>query len=574
MALDQKHPTYTLNRPDWVMMRDTYEGERRIKDQATVYLPATSSMAEEGMSDGNPGKRRYDAYKMRAYYHECVRPAVEAMLGVMHRKPADIQVPEAMQPMLDQCLFTGESAQQALYRFNEQQLLVGRIGAMLDVPDGEGPDTVPHICTYSAENIFNWDTTRQGSKGKQVLKFVALNEAGHERSSSSLNFPAPDLVRLAGLSWTYQQKYRILVNGEQMQDTWKLGSGYYAASTENAEAWVTEAAFKKPSLAGKELEEIPFIFIGARDLSPEPDVPPLLALARVSLVIYRTEADYRQALFEQGQATLALVGIVNQDGSQRTLLGAGQTINLPIGGSAQFVTPGHEGLDPLAEAIKNDEARADTLGAQLLNQSGNAKESGDALSIRSAARTASITSVAKAGGEGLERLLKQAATWMREDPEEVKVVPNLEFGDTTQLAADLVSLMTAKNLGAPISKQTIHWWMGQRNFTNLTWEDECDELDTEPPPLGTPGAAGAPDATGLDPLGQPGMVPDDPASPEGKKQAELDASVAKATIKQKQKQGVGSGTQPRKSGASRNPTAGRSTGARRLPGQARKGANK
>lgn len=572
MSLDTKHPTYTMNRPDWVLMRDCYEGERRIKDMGTVYLPATSSMRAEGMSTGQDGLARYDAYKMRALYHDCVRPAVEAMLGVMHRKPAQIVVPDGMQDLLKTVLFTGESAQQALYKFNEQQLLVGRIGAMVDVPKDKGPDALPYICTYTAENIFNWDTTRPAGGQDLRLQFVSLNEAGQQRSNTTFNFPTPDLVRVNGLEWQSQQKYRVLVNGEFMSDTWPgLPPGYSIAATQNAQTWVGTADFKQPMLGGVTLDDIPFVFIGSRDLTPEPDIAPLLGLARISLAIYRTEADYREALFKQGQAMLTIAGAINQEvDGQKLLVGAGQTLYLPIGGTAQFVAAGHEGLDPMAQAIKDDEARADTLGAQLLNQSGNVKESGDALSIRSAARTASLTSVAIAGAEGLRRLLCTCAKFMGENADDIQVKPNLEFGDTTQLAADLVSLMTAKNLGAPISKQTVHWWMGQRNFTNLTWEDEQEELDSEPPPLGTPGAAGAPDATGLDPLGQPGQVPGDPASPEGKAQANLDASVAKA----KMAGGVGTGAQPRKSGASRNPTAGRSGGARRLPGQARAGANK
>jgi hypothetical protein len=58
-------------------------------------------------------------------------------------------------------------------------------------------------------------------------------------------------------------------------------------------------------------------------------------MARLGLAIYRTEADYRQALYMQGQDTLVIwAATVSRDRQQ---VGAFGSIELPLGGEAKFI---------------------------------------------------------------------------------------------------------------------------------------------------------------------------------------------------------------------------------------------
>jgi hypothetical protein len=96
VSLSNRNPYYTSREIDWQIMRDSYGGERYIKDKGQDYLPPTTVMVSDGMAFGQRGLAAYDAYKARAVYHELVKPSLQAMLGVMHRKEAEIEMPTKM----------------------------------------------------------------------------------------------------------------------------------------------------------------------------------------------------------------------------------------------------------------------------------------------------------------------------------------------------------------------------------------------------------------------------------------------------------------------------------------------
>ena len=99
MAVDSKHPLYSEFLADWEQLRDCYRGERIVKEAGTRYLPATSGMESDGMeTTTSPGFKAYVAYRTRARYPDFVKEAVESMLGVMHNKPPQIELPAKMEP--------------------------------------------------------------------------------------------------------------------------------------------------------------------------------------------------------------------------------------------------------------------------------------------------------------------------------------------------------------------------------------------------------------------------------------------------------------------------------------------
>jgi hypothetical protein len=131
--------------------------------------------------------------------------------------------------------------------------------------------------------------------------------------------------------------------------------------------------------------------------------------------------------------------------------------------------------------------RAGELGANLLSSSkGAGKEAEETLRIRVAARTASILTVVKAGAEGLQAVLRIIAVWRGLKPEDVVVTPNMDFVGDKFSPKDLVDFMTAKNMGAPVSRQTIHDWMADKDVTAKTLEEELTLMEDEEPMKGEP----------------------------------------------------------------------------------------
>ena len=494
-TVDAKHPLYLEKEPDWELVRDCMAGERKVKEKGQTYLPATSGMRAMGMNGNQEGLAQYDAYKKRAVFPDLVQPAINALVGTMHREPATILLPPAMEDMRENATLEGESLQCLLRRINEAQLAMGRIGILADVPDGAS-DPLPYLAIYDAEQITNWDDVR-GSDGRLHPSLVVLDESEWKRTSDFAweyvkKFLVLDLVPTSGVTDQGQDVIRSTTNQSMVYRSRLevLDQQSRMADADNRQTAVndgTDAVLNvvTPSLKGRTLDELPFVFIGSIDLSSKPDQIPMLGLANISMTIYRGEADYRHTLYMQGQDTLVVAGDIETgpDGERKKrLIGANASIDLPLGGDAKYIGVSSEGLKEQREALQNDRNRAAELGANLLSSSkGGGKEAEETLKIRVQARTASVMTVVKAGGEGLQTALRHIATWKGLNPEDVIVTPNMDFIQDSFTPSDLVDFMTAKNMGGPISLESIHKWLQDKDVTTLTLEEELALIEEEEP---------------------------------------------------------------------------------------------
>lgn len=472
MAIDDKHPLFNEMVPEWVQMRDTYAGERAIKKKRVEYLPPSEAMLQDGMATpSSPGWKDYNAYLTRAYYHDVVRDAVKAMIGIMHMKPAVINLPDRLAPMMDKATIQGEGLQMLIRRINEAQLVYGRCGLLVDAPTGADPaEALPYIAFYDPERIINWDSGRR-DEGRNVLDLVVLDESGFQRE---------------GFTWVAERKHRILTRGtpESLESGWTrppLDAPYQVCVKVNDSSMPIPADFIMPQIAGNALDEIPFVFIGATDLVPEPDEPPLLGLSNLALSIYRGEADYRSTLHYQGQQTLVIIGgnVSDVDENQQLRVGNKGLIDLRIGGDAKYIGISAAGLGEMRQAIKTDDDRAAQFGVQFMDVGSARGASGEALRIRVAARTTTIQQIAVAAGAGLEQCLKLAAQWVGEDPDEVSVVPQTDFADANVAGASLLAFMQAKQLGLPLSLRSLHRMMQLNDLTEMDFDEENEQIEEE-----------------------------------------------------------------------------------------------
>jgi hypothetical protein len=474
VALDARHPLYEDRVVDWEQLIDCYRGERRIKDKREQYLPATSGMKIDGLAEGQPGKEAYDAYLKRAVFPDFVKSAVATMVGLLHKEPATITVPAVLEEHLNKLSSKNEDVHTLLRRINEQQLLTGRVGLLIEAPDGKpAGEALPFIALYSAGRIINWDDGIV-DQGTRRLEVVVIDETQFER--------------VQDFTWELQDKHRVLTLSSETEEIdgptqSPVAAGTYVVALVSDRRDVAPGDFMAPSIAGRTLDFIPFVFVNTEDMVPDPDEPPLLGLSNLALAVYRGEADYRQALFLQGQETLVVIGADDdvEDGEDKRV-GAGSRLDLAIGGSAMYIGVAAAGLAEQRTAIENDKVQAAEQGSRLLDFSdGGGEASGRALKIRVAAKTPTLTSIAKTGAAALEEALRICAIWIGVNPNEVSVVPNLDFAEDELTGADLRELMTAKQLGAPISLRSIHTLMEKKGMTTFTFEEEAGEIETEEP---------------------------------------------------------------------------------------------
>ena len=471
MSLIVTHPLYEEIKDDWIVVRDCYAGESAIKDKGLDYLPATQGMILDGMNSADDlGFQMYEAYKLRAVWHDLYKEAVEAYIGLLHKKPPTISLPAKMKDVRSN---HGETPEQLLRRINEQQLVPGRLGLLCDlprVPDAANP--MPYIALYAAEAVRNWDTSEDLNK-QSVLNYVVLDESGYVRSPAN------------PFQWDAQTRYRVCAMGDVMNPTDNADymTGLFTLVAGEGSVDFNQSQMRAPNIRGNTLKFIPFTFINTKDNLPTPDKAPLLGLANMMLAIYRGEADYRQNLFMQSQDTFVTIGGVKTTDSTNPeaplRMGAGSRIDIEAGGDAKYVGVSGTGLPEQRAALQNDRSRAEVRAGQLVNARVGDKESGEALKTRLAAQTATLTAIALSGGTGLETALKQIAIWVGANPEEVKVEPNLEFTSTLVTGQDAFQLMQAKNEGLPISYESLHAYMVDRGITKLNFKDEFERIKKE-----------------------------------------------------------------------------------------------
>lgn len=474
-SISEPHPDFSARRPDWVVCFDTHEGQRHIKSKDTDYLPATSGMRALSSTptklDGE-GLELYTAYITRAFFPDLMKETVRALTGILDREAANIELPDALEDMREIATAKGESLNDLLISIHMNQLLYGRLGLLLDVDENRD---LPIIVSYPAPQVLNWDDLTMTNDPKQQddekrsealrrLLMTVLDETRFERDTGNQ------------FTWNLVERFRALSLGD-------AGQNIYTSQVER-DGVLQDAV--QPAIRGKTLEEIPFTFINTNDLATKPGEAPLINLANLSLAIYRGEADHRSGLFMAGQDTLVITGYdissadeENPSADSKPIIGSGAYLNIPSdNGDAKFIGPDSQALSEQRTSLEDDYKRAGEEGIKLLS-SGAGAEAAETLRIRVAARTATLQTIAQTAAVGLETALRQAAVWVGANPDDVKVEPNLDFVEESQDPKDLISFATAKKSKVPLSWKSVHNWLRQKDFTELTFEEELEQIDEE-----------------------------------------------------------------------------------------------
>ena len=449
MTVSSHHPDYDEYRLEWKLCRDAYRGEQAIKEGGTRYLPMPSGFKTQP----DKGVDLYSAYSARAQFPSIMPQTIAGMVGVIHRAEAQIEMPDAMMPLWERATPDGLPLEVLHRRITSELLIAGRYGLLVDVRDGE---PLPMIAGYIAEVLINWD--EDGS-------LIVLDETDYVRT---------------GFTWIEQPSWRALT----------IEDGRYVVRVydfENADAEPVQPSAR----GGVPLGEIPFVVANARDLRLEPEIPPLLGVARSAVNIYQLSADYRWQLFMTGQETLFVI-----DADPPDIVGAGVIVTLKGGDGltpdAKYVGPAGTGIAAHRTAILDERQAAVSAGAKLFESNGGGDESGEALRLRYAAETATLTTVAQNSAAALERALRYVAIMMGLDPEAVVVKPNLQFVDTKMAPAEAESLVRVWQEGA-ISYQTPYASVQAGEIASAE-RDHDEEMalidDEEPDRLPTPEEVG------------------------------------------------------------------------------------
>lgn len=486
-SIDATHPLYDCRLSQWQRCWDCWRGQDAVKarDGGRRYLPPTEGMILDGAFTADChsiGHTNYQSYLDRALFYGFYADAVTMALGLAWTKEPIFEGLEGtpLEYLLTNATNEGESLCRLLYRINEAQLNLGRIGLMADMPAGEtAGKPQPYITCYGATEIINWDAGRVGELNQETLNLVVLNESGP--------------VRTGTFEYNQQERYRVLALGpldtneavgvyRQGVFTVSSGSGDQNSGTPSFDP----EAMYAPTIQGRTCPQIPFVFVNATSATSEPCDPPLLSLSDLVLNTYKLSADYSLSLHASCSPTLVTKGLKQRaPGEKQVRLGSGGHVELgsEISAEAKFLEIEGKSIPEMRQAVQAAKDLCQARAGEVIDTSSRGRESGSAMESRISVRTANLHAIVQSGATGLERLLKIMGRWLGMEEDKVALIkckPNYLFSKPTLSAIELKSLVESKLMGgALLSLKSIHTYLVSRGFTTLSFEELRAEWESE-----------------------------------------------------------------------------------------------
>ena len=486
MPVTVQHKDFLKYSQAWRKCRDVVEGSDAIKaadkDTRQYYLPKTSGQT----------KTEYEGYKNRAVFYNATSRTVEGLSGLIFRKEPIVESPASMEEYLEDVDLQGTSLSDFLEKIVDEAIQVGRGGILVEHPstpadveitvaEAEAMGIRPYLAYYRAEDIRYWETSRVNNR--TMVSMVILHELVAERVPED-EFKTTDV-----------EQYRVLdlTTGAYRQRVFRKTESDWVAITETY-----------PMMGGAPMREIPFVFIGTRDSSPEVQKPILLDLVDVNISHYQTSADLENGAHWAGTPTPIFLGRFvdsSENGEPVTEIRLGSTSGIQIeeGGDAKFLEFTGAGLEALEKRAQRKEELMATLGARIISQEKRQVEAAETASIHRAGENSVLASMANAISRGVSKALAIMARWAGLGEVEVKVELNTDYLPVKMDPQMLTALTAAVQAGKiSFSSYFYNLQKGEIVQPEKTWEDEKDEIDSEGPSLGLMEISGGADAEGTE----------------------------------------------------------------------------
>ena len=464
---------YETMLPQWEYVDDCYKGVIAIKspEKQHIYLPKFPVEAR------NPAKDpQYQLRCWAADYDNIFKSAIMSMVGVMGKIPAKIEFGNAIQEVRDLDMWGNEYDDRLIglkARLNHAQTLFGRYGLWLTPVvsvDNSNPQFI--IKEYNCYQIIDGETYISPFDGKKRLRWVKLDESKPVFNYQTKRWEPGCRFRVLGLDEQHRY-YSAVLDGADINSQWE---GFDLLHPSDA---------VYPIFKGHSLNFIPFTVCNVDRIRIDKwQEPPFLDMAYSTINAYNADSLYKQAMVNHATPTLValnaqvpdnltLGGILNLQGVVENVKADIRMMETNAGGLAE--------LGRCAKSIKEEAMRRTIFG---MLESVGANTSGTAITLRTAAGTATIGEIDRAGARAIEEQLCFAAVWSGMSWEEAGKNIGYEV-DTSYMASqgtvqEFVSLMGANlSMGAPfLSKQNLYGIL-QKLYPSTLTEWEINELQKE-----------------------------------------------------------------------------------------------
>jgi len=451
MPVTDTHPDYDIWKARWERCRDAVAGSDDIKDAGSTYLPVPNGLEETDA--------RYVAYKTRAKWFPAIARTIEGLEGEVFRNDPSIEVAPKIEETLNNVTLTGMSQEQYMRLVLKERLTTGRFGELIEFSD----DLARTFSVgYCAENIINW---RMSSDiGNQELQLVVMQEVV---DNSDDIFSHDTIIR-----------YRVLLLVDGVY-TVEIHETITSTKTNGATTQLIET--KQPTVRGKKLDFIPFIFYGVSENTADIEKPPLLDLVDLNIADWRNSADLEHGRHFCGLPMHYLFGAPEyEDGP--IAVGAGEVLfSVNADAKAGIVEFTGQGLGALEKARDENRQEMALLGAKLLEESKKVGETSAALARRQSGKASVLQSMVEVQDQGHERSFEIKAEWEGVQGD-ARVSLNKDYVVTKLDAQEITALMAAWQ-GGGMSRASLFWNLqqGERLPPDTTFDDETAAIAEETP---------------------------------------------------------------------------------------------
>lgn len=443
MPVNTENPQYRLYTSRWKTVRDCVAGDETVKAEGKRYVP--QFIPHE--------PTRYAQYLQRAIFVNFTGRTKASLVGAAFRKaPEVIDLPPAVQELVDNFDGKGQSVEQVSRSVVSNVSELGRHGLLVDYPRAEGGLSLEDVAEqglrpttreYTAENIINWRTN--GNR----LVLVVLRE--YVEDSSNI------------FTFTQKAVYRVLTLDAE---------GNYTQAVVDIDGNI-ELAVNPTRSDGTFWKEIPFLFVGSVNNTPDIDPPPLYDMAVVNIGHFRNSADYEEGVHISGQPMPHIdVGTTSADewtklNPNGIQVGARRGIVTSGGGTAQLLQAAANGA--AYEAMRSKEEQLVQIGARLVTRGGN-NETAEAVRANTASENSVLGNIVENTQDAIVRCLQ----WMAEFSGvtgDINIEFNTQFFDREPDAQVIAQFIGLRAIGL-VSGEEVRGYLRNTNAIPDMQDDE------------------------------------------------------------------------------------------------------
>ena len=430
MPITSTHAQYDDQTERWAKNRAACAGQDRVKQATTAFLPDDNSRDKR-----DEARDRYERYLLRATWMPVAGYTQQGLIGMMSRRPAEVELPTQLDYALENADGAGMSLDQMAKLALAEVIEVGRLGLLVDYPSAEPGLSAESVAAmglsarmtiYRAESIDNWRLANIG--GTLRLTMVKLCELAE--------------IEKDDYSAEYETRYRVL----------KLQNGVYTQTLyDDKENQIGEVMTPRQA-NGKAWDHIPFHIIGATTNSPEVDQALISGIVDLNTAHYQMTADEMKNLHIHSGGTLVLKTAYTPEqweamNPNGVTVGADQGVNVGVDGDAKLLQL--EASQAVAAKLEALQTQMIAVGAHLISDS-SGLQTAEAARIDASGRASSLSTAVGNISEGIEAALEDMAAFMGGDPAAVKYQLNQQFypeNIDAQTMMAMVQLMDRQVLG-------------------------------------------------------------------------------------------------------------------------------